>query len=405
MTFPSTCGFRESSRRTLSVCCLSASPLVRTAAILRQFSGVADEIVCAVDSRVPTAELAELAGVADIVKRCQFDPSTGIERNLAWLHSLCSGHWILRIDSDEVPSAELLTELPELVQASDVLQYVLPCLWLFPDEVHFIDEAPWSEDWHLRLVRNERIALQIPGVLHSNIRSVEPLRFVRAPFYHLTCVVQSRDEREAKASNYEREHPGLETMPGWSANNHYLPERFQQRPSSLVPAADERIIGDVLGAVPRELSLAESTSDTKESLEITSFEEIDRYWAHRAVSRDAYHATWLAVPEMPELIADESQRLFVEVRNDGDELWPFGDQFPAIRLGYRWRSADQFTVIADGLTTMLTADVPPGGTLLQPMMIFSPMEPGDYMIELSVVHVNVRWFPQGPILPIAVRPR
>ena len=126
----------------LSVCCVSADPLPRTAAILRLFRDVADEIVCAVDARVPEGDLASLDGVADVLKRCAVDPSTGVERCLPWVYGLCGGQWILRIDNDEVPGRELLDALPKLVESTDVLQYVLPMRWLFPDPDHFIDERP-----------------------------------------------------------------------------------------------------------------------------------------------------------------------------------------------------------------------------------------------------------------------
>ena len=62
--------------------------LERTARILSMFGDVADQIVLAVSSRVPESKLAALDGRVDLLERCEFDPSTGIERHLAWLHGL-----------------------------------------------------------------------------------------------------------------------------------------------------------------------------------------------------------------------------------------------------------------------------------------------------------------------------
>jgi hypothetical protein len=168
------------------------------------------------------------------------------EDHLPWLHSLCSGRWILRIDNDEVPSQGLLDALPGLVASTDLLQYVLPRRWLFPDVRRFIDEPPWSDDRQIRLVRNDPAALRFPGGLHSNIEWVGPNQELETPFYHLDCVVNERHKREAKMAGYEAKRPGHESLPGWSVSNHYLPEVFQQSPSSPVPREDVSLIMDVL---------------------------------------------------------------------------------------------------------------------------------------------------------------
>jgi hypothetical protein len=390
------------------VCCLSASPLARTAAILGQFRQVADEIVCAVDPRVPQEELDELDGVVDVVRRWEIGPSTGagVERQLPWLYSLCSGRWVLRIDNDEVPGAELLATLPELMRTGDVLQYGLPCRWIFPDSAHMIDERPWIDEWHMRLVRNEPFALRIPGTLHTAVNGVEPFRFVSLPFYHLSCVILRPAERQAKAATYEADTPGIESLPGWSVNNKYLPERFQQRPSVPVPRDDVVLIDEVLGAAPGRTGRRGSAARRRRSraAETVPWHEVERTWPPRTVPPDAYRATWCSVPDFDELVAGEARRVYVEVRNDGSTMWPFGDQRPAIRLGYRWISSDRATVVADGIPTPFTADVAPGGTVLQPMMVYGPREPGPYVIRFSLVHEGVRWFGEGPTLAVTVRP-
>jgi hypothetical protein len=389
----------------LSVCCLSTSPLKRTAAILGQFRGVADEIVCAVDARVPEAELVELDGLVDVLRRCEFDPHTGIERHLAWLHSLCSGHWILRMDSDEAPSSELLEELPRLVQATDVYQYAIPCHWVFPDAEHVLDEYPWSSDWHLRLVRNDPIVLRFPGVPHSNIVEAEPLRYITAPFYHLTCVVQSQEEREAKARKYERLSPEKETMVGWSVNNHYLPERFQREPSSSVPPEDGRLITEVLTAGQGSFQVRpgwRARWRRPPHAEMIPLQESDQLWQDRKLSASAYHATLLSVPSIVTLRPGESRRIVVEVRNDGDTTWPFGHQHPEIRLSYHWGSPDGVGEVVDGIRSTFTADVYPGETALQPMTIIAPTEPGRNVLVVALVHEGVCWFAEGPGVVVSV---
>jgi hypothetical protein len=378
---------------------MSARPLERTAAILGLFREIAGEIVCAVDERVPEDELVALDGVVDVVQRFEPDPTNTIERHLLWLYGLCSGRWILRVDNDEVPSQQLLRSLPAMVEATDVLQYVLPCRWLFPDQSHYLDERPWSEDWHVRLVRNDPIALRFSGSIHSDFDGVEPLRFVDLPFYHLTCIINSQEWREAKAQWYEAVSPGRETMPGWSVNNHYLPERYQVEPSTQVPPEDSPLISKVIDGAfdTRRRQRRVNTSE----IGVTPLEEIYRTWPLRQVSSDAYHATWLSVPPITDLQAGARHRVFVEVRNDGTETWPFGARAPVFRLGYRWMSPDG-TVIVDGIPTNFTADVRPGEKILQPMVIWGPEEPGEYRIQFALLHENVCWFGEGPTFSFTV---
>jgi hypothetical protein len=391
---------------TLSVCCISAEPLERTAAILRLFRDVAKQIVCAVDARVPKHEVAVLEGEVDVLKRCVVEPSTGIERCLPWLFGQCTGDWILRIDNDEVPGSELLLALPTLLEAKDVLQFVLPCRWLFPDPDHFLDENPWSEDWHVRLSRNDPIALRHSGRLHADITGVEPMRYIDLPFYHLDCAIHSLGEREQKIARYERAVPGLETMPGWSVNNHYLPERFQRKPSSTVPPEDARLIAKVLRTPPREKGEPrfDGQARPRSSTAITDAIEVDRTWPLREIPASAYKATWLSVPTLTELRAGQLHRVFVEVSNDGTETWPWGYQLPGIRLSYRWVSHDGTAVVAEGHSTAFTANVPPGTSILQPMTVLGPEEPAEYRIQFALVHEDVRWFGEGPALWVTVKP-
>ena len=79
---------------------------------------IADEIVVAVDATVDAKSIVDLqspTGSSDSNFR-----ATSSVGSLAWLHGLCSGDWILRLDGDEVVSPELVDELPSLIRESDV---------------------------------------------------------------------------------------------------------------------------------------------------------------------------------------------------------------------------------------------------------------------------------------------
>jgi len=395
-------------RPRLSILCLTTSPLSRTTAVLETFRHVADEFVCAVDARVPRSELTALSGRVDVLRRFNFDPSHGAERHLPWLLSLCSGEWIMRIDNDEVPSAGLLREIPELMETTTFLQYFLPRYWVYPDSEHFIDEAPWSGEWHVRLARNHPNALQAPGTLHTNINGCEPLKYVNMPFYHLDCVLSSYEARVAKAANYEEALPGIECSPGFSVNNLYLPERYQNEPSSPLPPEDAQIIAGVLHASDPRQRLSSRIKRLLRfrdpAIEVTPNEESDRHWPPRQVAADAYRASWLWVTPVKDLDAGYLTRVYVEVRNDGSETWPHGNRLPAFRLSYRWLSGDLTSVLAEGSArTHFTSDVPPGATIGQHVGIAGPEEPGEYMLQFALVHEDVRWFAEGPVFPVTVK--
>ena len=87
---------------------------MRVAAILETLRPAADEIIVVVDAGGPGAECPALAAIADQVFRVSFEPP--FERYLPWLHSLCGGDWVFRIDGDEVPSVALVGSIADLLR-------------------------------------------------------------------------------------------------------------------------------------------------------------------------------------------------------------------------------------------------------------------------------------------------
>src|SRR6185437_5576839 len=291
-----------------------------------QYRVVADEIVCAVDARVDSGQLSLLRGYADAVIRCDVDSDSGIERNWGWLYSLCRGDWTFRIDSDEVASPELVALLPELIRADDVLQYVFPRRWLFPDARHWLNEEPWSLDRNIRLVRNVAALLRFEGIQHSEVDLIWPHRYVEAPIYHLDCILAPQEVRAAKVERYEIFRPGHRTEQGHTVNNAYLPERFATKPAESVPPEVQPSIDQFLGVRSEgvgRLARGDRQWGGGDAAYVRQ-SEVDRLWAHRTVSESAYQATWLCEPDVSEMQTDELRSIFVVLRNDGTERWPWG---------------------------------------------------------------------------------
>jgi hypothetical protein len=378
----------------------------RVARVLEQLSPVADEIVCGVDSRVDPEEIVALDGVVDAIFRCEIDNAFWVERNLPWLHSKCSGDWIFRIDGDEVVGADLLDSLLTLASDRELLQYRFPRRWLAPDGSHYLTDRPWNDDWHIRLVRNTPAALSFPGLVHTYLNAAFPYRYVELPIYHLVCAISTFEERRAKAAYNEMLRPGHQTLPGWSVNNFYLPERFHTGRPEAVPPRDHALVEQALSASEdgRPPGTTGGTRRTHQHPGIVSLAESDDYWPPRAVPGSAYRATWLRVPPVESMPVNGVAEVLVEVRNDGETTWPFGDRQPWIRFAHRWYGADGETLVFDSARTLLGASVPPGESILQHVTIQAPPDPGRLVLEVDLVHELVRWFGCGVRYELDVHP-
>ena len=64
------------------------------------------------------------------------------DRPIPWLFRSVHGDWILNVDDDEVPSAALLDELPQLIDREDFTHAWIARKWLYPDPQHFLSRAP-----------------------------------------------------------------------------------------------------------------------------------------------------------------------------------------------------------------------------------------------------------------------
>ena len=152
---------------------LTNGPVDRVATTLSMLRPMADEIVIAVDESSCAGDLGPILELAATAYSIFVGP-VGAERVLNWLHQQCSSDWVMRIDSDEVPSASLLAALPDLVQRRDTSQYVFPRRWCYPDPYHWLDDRLWAHDWQRRLTRN------IPGHVSKPSHGVRIRGWTRA---------------------------------------------------------------------------------------------------------------------------------------------------------------------------------------------------------------------------------
>ncbi|HEY2536879.1 MAG TPA: hypothetical protein VGI24_07850 [Solirubrobacteraceae bacterium] len=378
---------------SLSICCATANPS-RAATALSTLREMADEIVVAVDVSGGEQDLSPLRALADRLFEIELDAFP--EPAMAWLHAQCSAEWILRLDDDEVPSARLLDELPELTEARDVVQYWLARRWLYPDAGHWLAQWPWFPDFQGRLVRNDA-RLWFPGMCHSSVAFTSPARYLDGGIYHLAHLLCSRAERERKVERYLAVDPALrETGADAHLPTYYVPERT---PDAELAAIDPRD-RDIIGAFFDRLARAGKTIPNQRPLHGAGLaqrvprSEVQARWAARTLEDTAYRAQILPVDVHRQLVADDHRPFRVNVRNEGTEWWPGGgeERLPLIRLAYQWLTPQGVLVEGEGHRTALPHPLAPGESCLVAMNVTAPPVAGRYMLAPDLVHEHVRWF-------------
>jgi Glycosyltransferase sugar-binding region containing DXD motif len=381
---------------SLSICLVVADPPARVAAVLEPLRPLADEILIAADSRVDATTLSGYGALADRLFSIEF---VSVERHLSWLFSQCRCDWILRLDGDEVPSRALVRQLPRMLSSASIQQFWINRRWLYPDGEHVVSEAPWNEDFSCRLTRNGG-TLRATGQQHTSVEPVTPLAYVEEPLYHLELVTTSVSERRDKVVRYEVARPRLLSPGGGRLNEgYYLPELRCSPSLAAVPAEDRPLLALALEHTAAPTMATAPAVDAP----LVSLSEMDRMWEGAAVASDAYRARIEARDPSPTLAPGEHRQLFVTVSNDGSARWPATlDANPPIRLSYHWLHTDGSVHTQDGLRSAFGRVVGPGERILAPLNLDAPPEPGEYLLEIDLVHEHVRWFECGCRVPVRV---
>ena len=360
---------------SLSLAITTRGPAERVRALLELMRPHVDEVVLGADRDGDPAVLDACADLAD--RRLRFELRDSPARLVGWIQNHCSGDWILRMDDDELPGAELLAALPELIADPFPIQYSLRRHWSWPDAARRIDESPWSLDYQTRLLRNLPGVWTFPGTVHTVGETVGETRYVDLPVYHVDLLATDLAARRRKAAAYEAETPGLE-FDGASINGPYLPELVPQLRTVRVPAADATAIARLLSAGPVPQRLREGAP-----VEEAGFADVDRFnLTHVAAVFDYAGTAELEAP-LGRWPGGALRHQVVCVRNTGSAPWP---RVPVwhepVRLAYRWIHP------ADGVAHRGYADFPetvePGRASRMLIGIRAPAAPGPWRLELGL---------------------
>jgi hypothetical protein len=123
---------------------------------------------------------------------------------------------------------------------------------------------------------------------------------------------------------------------------------------------------------------------------------LERFW-RSAAFRDQDYRAEIEAPDAPQrLRAGERIELKLRVRNRGPVVWPArGDTrgMYQVNVGDRWLDAAGARVVNDlDGRSALAADLAPGGETELTLPVKAPKEPGDYVLEIDMIHEGVTFF-------------
>ena len=380
----------------LSVVMFTNEPVQMVAASLARVRSIAHEIVVAVDERVPAHDLGGLQAVADRVVRAEFVPP--LEANLAWLHTLATGDWVLRLDGDDLVSDALVRKLATPGWDEGITHAYVQYRWLWGEDCQILDQAPWWPDPALRLIRNLPGIAVFPTGAHETAQVAGAARFWDEALYHLDLVCHDRAAREAKAHAYERANPSLRTDRGWSVSTtYYLPEllRSPLRTAPL-PPVDRAVVDHVLQARRSKAPVPGPA---------TPIESVVRALDRRAPSPTQGDTRVRVLAHQPlVMVAERSAVLTVGVTNLTGRPWRLADDPPAV-VGGRFFDANGRQVgaelreplpgpLASGQETLVRLPIPPGvpvdGVRLSVAMVQDGVAWHDAAASISLRHVRGR---------------
>lgn len=121
-----------------------------------------------------------------------------------------------------------------------------------------------------------------------------------------------------------------------------------------------------------------------------------KFW-QSAAFRDQDYRAEIEAPGAPGTFrAGARVALSLRVRNRGPVIWPArGDTsgMYQVNVGDRWLDREGKRVVNDlDGRTALAADLPPGGETELTLPVTAPKEPGDYVLEIDMIHEGVTFF-------------
>lgn len=277
-------------------------------------------------------------------------------------HSLvaaCKGDWLFTLDYDEELGSEWQQEgWRQILKTTQFTHFWFPRYWIVSKDRYIISN-PWCPDFQLRLFRNGLEGTVFPRKLHdSTIVPGLGACFQNLTINHHVLWLFSRATREEKARLYEQ------LRPGGGAGHYYLYEDH----------------------APREAKLPDPVRPDP-SREILPMAKL---------SPEKINGVSLEVKSVPGAVAvSELFWVDVAVTNATSETLHSRPPFWPVHLSYHWLDkATRHMCVWDGYRNGFYPDAPANATTLCTMMVVAPDQPGQYLLQISIVQEEVCWFDQ-----------
>lgn len=131
-------------------------------------------------------------------------------------------------------------------------------------------------------------------------------------------------------------------------------------------------------------------------------EQFETAWLRAAWAASDYREEIIAWNPPSVMRVGEKLDIHFKVKNLGSETWPAvgtKDFRYQINMGNRWIRG---TENKEDNRAVMKGDLPPGGETDMTLSITAPKEPGDYTLEIDMVHEGVTWFKQRGARPLSI---
>ena len=271
----------------------------------------------------------------------------------------CDSDWVFLFDFDEEFGPEWHQKRwRQVLETTSATHFWIPRRWMVSRERYIISN-PWCPDFQLRFFRNNLEGTLFPTKLHDSTIVPGPgACFQNLTVNHHVLWLSSRSEREEKVRLYD------ELRPGRGSGHYYLYEDHAPREANLpapVELDPKREIRPMVRLSPEQMAGI--------SLEVRSVPATagvsGLFWVDVAVT----NATSETIHSRP-------------------PLWP-------VHLSYHWLHQETRQMcVWDGYRNGFFPDAPANATTPCTMMIVAPDQPGQYLLQISIVQEEVCWFDQ-----------
>ena len=117
-----------------------------------------------------------------------------------------------------------------------------------------------------------------------------------------------------------------------------------------------------------------------------------------ALPEGGYRALITLADKPAAMKAGEKRQLLIKVKNDGNSIWPWRVErgwMGIVTAGNRWLNKDGLTALNEvDSRVALPHDLGPGEEIELKLTVTAPKMPGDYLLEIDMVHEGITWFSQ-----------